>query len=94
METFPMTINRAATAVVRARTCLERAQEGIELALTILAAGQGSEASIHVDSPERLALVERLESCLGRVQVAREVAETAWKGAGPLSLPPALEGDV
>lgn len=46
METSPLTLNRAATAVVRSRTHLEAAQEELRLALRILADGPASETAL------------------------------------------------
>ncbi|HUG87950.1 MAG TPA: hypothetical protein VMP42_04210 [Actinomycetota bacterium] len=78
METSPLTLNRAATAVVRSRTHLEAAQEELRLALRILADGPASETAL--EPPERLALLRRLERYLERVREAQEVAGTVWRG--------------
>lgn len=77
METSPLTINRAATAVVRSRIHLEGAEEEVRLALRILT--EGSMDPSHVDPAERLALMQRLEQYLGRLHALQEMSRTVWE---------------
>jgi hypothetical protein len=73
----PLTINRAATAVVRSRIHLERAEEELRLALRILAEGPIDTPSL--DPPERLALMQRLERYVGKVHALQDASRTVWR---------------
>lgn len=76
IESSPLTINRAATAVVRSRIHLERAEEELSLALRIL-----TERSVDpsLDPPERLALMQRLERYVGRLRELQTMSRTVWE---------------
>lgn len=77
METSSLTLNRAATAVVRSRIHLEGAEEEVRLALRILTEAPVDPARL--DPAERLALMQRLERYLGRLHALQEMSRTVWE---------------
>lgn len=80
METSPMTTNRAATAIVRSRIHLERAEEELALALRILTEGPVDLSSL--DPPERLARMQRLERYVGRLRELQAMSRAVWDPSG------------
>lgn len=76
MESSPLTMNRAATAVVRSRILLEGAEEELRLALRILREGPVDPSPL--DLPERLALMRRLEQHIARLQALHEMSRSIW----------------
>lgn len=78
MEASPMTMNRAATAIVRSRIHLERAEEELALALRIIT--EGPEDLSQLDPPERLARMQQLERYLGRLRELQAMSRSVWDG--------------
>lgn len=72
MDRVPVTYNRAATAVVRSRIYLERAQEEARLALEILSQMEDATPPTSVDANgDRLDLMRRLERYLDHLAAMR-----------------------
>lgn len=86
----PLTINRAATAIVRSRMHLERAEEELRLALRIL-----TEAPVEATAlapSERLARMQRLELYLGRLRELQTMSRTVWDRDGSWWSDASIEG--
>lgn len=92
MEASPaLTLNRAATAVVRSRNYLARAENELRLALRILTEMEGPVAATPLDPPARLELMQRLERYLEKLAAVEELARSVWDEGDPRAgaIPPA-----
>lgn len=92
VTTSPLTINRAATALVRSRIHLEGAEEELRLALRIVTEGPLDSAPL--DASERLALMQRLEEYLGRLSALREMSGAVWDRGPSWRADSASNGDA
>lgn len=78
VDTPRLTFNRAATAVVRSRVHLQRAEEELCLALRILTEGTADRSVL--DPAERLVAMQHLERYVSRLRELQEMSRAAWGG--------------